>query len=373
MRLVFDEEHDQLRDSLRAFLQARSPESEVRRLMTTRDGFAAGFWSEVVKDLGLTSLIVPTEYGGTGAGQRELTVVFEEFGRALACAPLLSTVALATNALLCGDDEEAKRRHLPGILDGSTTATLAHVEPGGAWSQHAVAVTATRGGGGWLLRGEKAHVVDGASANLLLVTARTADGIGLFALSAPAAGIAIEPTELIDQTRRYAHPRFDDAPAELVGGIHPVGEHPGLTRALALAAISLAAEQLGGAERLLEMTVEYARLRTQFGRPIGSFQAIKHSCVDLLLAVEGARSAVYEATWSVDEGAPDIRLAASLAKAVASEVYYRAAQVAIQVHGGIGFTWEHPAHLYYRRAKCSELYLGDPAYHRQLIAEQLGV
>jgi alkylation response protein AidB-like acyl-CoA dehydrogenase len=373
MRLVFDDEHDQLRDSLRAFLLARSPEPEVRAQLATRDGFAAGFWSEAVKDLGLTSLIVPAEYGGFGAGQRELTVVFEEFGRALACAPLLSTVALGTNALLCCDDDEAKRRYLPGIRDGSTTATLAHVEAVGSWSQHAITVTATPGDGGWRLRGEKAYVVDGASAGLLLVTARADDGIGLFAVTAPATGIALEPAGLIDQTRRYAHLRFDDVPAQLVGTIHPAGEHPGLSRALALAAISLAAEQLGGAERLLEMSVDYAKLRTQFGRPIGSFQAIKHACADLLLAVEGARSAVYEATWSVDEGAPDIRLAASLAKAVASEVYYRAARVTIQIHGGIGFTWEHPAHLYYRRAKCSELYLGDPAYHRQLIAERLGV
>ncbi|WP_067898158.1 acyl-CoA dehydrogenase family protein [Nocardia vaccinii] len=371
MKLVFDDEHDQLRDSVRGFLAAKSPESEVRRLMATSDGYDPAFWSQLTKDLELTSLIVPERFGGAGAGQRELTVVFEEFGRALACAPLFSTVAMAANALLASQDEQAQQRYLPGISDGSTTATLAHLEADGHWGPDTVTLTATERDGRWSLTGSKVWVVDGATANLVLVTARISAGIGLFAVTAPTAGLSAEPAELVDHTRKYAHLQFHDVTAELVG--ESDDSWPDIQRALDLAAISLAAEQLGGAQRLLEMSTEYAILRSQFGRAIGSFQSIKHACADLLLAVEGARSAVYEATWAADEDSADLRVAASLAQAVTSEVYYHAAKTNIQIHGGIGFTWEHPAHLYYRRAKCSELYLGDPAHHRTVIAEQLGL
>ncbi|WP_329410489.1 acyl-CoA/acyl-ACP dehydrogenase [Nocardia vinacea] len=371
MRLVFDDEHDQLRASLRGFLEAKSPESEVRRLMATADGFDPEFWSLLAKDLELTALIVPERFGGAGAGQRELSVVFEEFGRAMTCAPLFATVALATNVLLSSQDEQAKQRYLPGICDGTTRATLAHTERDRRWGPETVQSTATERDGKWSLTGRKAWVVDGATAELVLVTARTAVGIGLFAVTAPAPGMSTEPAELIDQTRKYAHMRFDEVTAELIGG--PGDSWPDIQRGLDLAAISLAAEQIGGAQRLLEMATQYAILRSQFGRAIGSFQAIKHACTDLLLEVEGAKSAVYEASWTADEDPAKLRVTASLAQAVSSQVYYQAAKTNIQIHGGIGFTWEHPAHLFYRRAKCSELYLGDPAHHRKVIAEQLGL
>jgi alkylation response protein AidB-like acyl-CoA dehydrogenase len=368
--MIFDADLLQLQDSVRRFVTTTSPEAEVRRLIESPLGYDEKIWQRMTGELELPSLGLPSEFGGVDAGQRALTIVFEEQGGALYAGPYLSTVGLAAPLLLACPASPERDRYLSAIAAGALVATVAHAEHPHGWGLDEVATSATRLGTGWQLDGRKAHVLDGKHAGVLLVSARTGNGIGIFAVET-GAGVHAEPVELIDLTRRYAHMSMREAPGQLMAD--GAQARKALTRALDIGGICLAAEQLGGAQCLLDMATGYARMRTQFGRIIGSFQAIKHMCVDLLLAVEGARSAVYEASWAADEGDPSLTQSASLAQAVTSEAYCEAARVAIQVHGGIGFTWEHPAHLYYRRAHTSRLYLGDPRHHRSVIAGLLEV
>ena len=292
-------------------------------------------------------------------------------GRALLGGPFFATVVLAANALLLSGDEEAKRRWLPPIAEGELIATVAFTEPSGSWDPAAVETTATPSGTGWVLRGTKSFVLDGHTANLLLVSARTDVGVGLFAVEADATGVTRTPLNILDQTRKQARIELTDAPAELVGTAD--GGVPLLSRMLDLAAVGLAAEQVGGAQKALDMAVEYAKVRVQFGRPIGSFQAIKHKCAEVLVQVDAARAAMQYALWCADERSEELPVVACLAKAYCSEAYFRASAENVQVHGGIGFTWEHPAHLYFKRAKSSELLFGDAAYHRELLVERIGI
>jgi alkylation response protein AidB-like acyl-CoA dehydrogenase len=214
-------------------------------------------------------------------------------------------------------------------------------------------------------------VIDGNNANLVLVAGRTDKGVSLFAVEGGAAGMTATPLATMDQTRKQARLEFTSTPARLVG--EEGAAAPVLSRTLDLAAVALAAEQVGGAQRCLDMAVEYAKTRIQFGRPIGSFQAIKHKCADMLLEVESAKSAAYYAGWAAAEDSEELPVVASLAKSYCSEAYFHAAAENIQIHGGIGFTWEHDAHLYFKRAKSSELMLGDPSYHRELLAQRIGI
>jgi len=370
MTLVFTEEHEALRSSVRAFLEDKSPEAEVRRLADTAEGYDPEMWERMSEMLGLPGLIVPEELGGAGAGYAELGIVLEEMGRSLLPAPFFSTVVLGVNALLLSGDGDAQKKYLPAIADGRLRATLAVAEGDDAWSEQAIRTTATRSGDGWVLDGAKDFVLDGATAELVLVAARTeAGGIGLFAVDSGAAGLSRTPLETLDLTRRQARLAFESAPATLVGdagdGWRVAGEV--FDRAL----VALAAEQVGGAQKVLEMAVGYARTRVQFGRQIGSFQAIKHRCADMLIDVERAKAAVYQALWAVDHEPAEVPAAAGLAKAFCSEAYFDAAASNIQVHGGIGYTWEHPAHLYFRRAKSSQLMLGTPSHHREALLEKL--
>jgi alkylation response protein AidB-like acyl-CoA dehydrogenase len=292
-------------------------------------------------------------------------------GAALLCAPYFSTVALGANALLTSGDDAAKAAYLPGIADGETIATLAITEPSGKWDLDSIALPATKKGDGWVLNGTKRFVLDGHIANLILVAARTEAGLSLFAVEGGAAGLTAESLSTMDQTRKQAELTFSDTPATLIGT--DGGAAAGLEKTLQLAAVALAAEQVGGAQRCLDNAVAYAKERIQFGRPIGSFQAIKHKCADILLEVESAKSAAYYAGWAAAEDNDELPLVASLAKSYCSDAYFHAAGENIQIHGGIGFTWEHHAHLYFKRAKSSELFLGDPAYHREILATQLGI
>jgi alkylation response protein AidB-like acyl-CoA dehydrogenase len=300
----------------------------------------------------------------------ELTVVFEEMGAALLCAPYFSTVALGANALLSCGDESAKKDLLPGIADGSTKATFALTEDSGSWDAESVTLAAS-GGPQWTLDGHKMYVIDGHIADLILVVARTGAGLSLFAVEGAAAGLVRTPLATMDQTRKQARLEFSSTPARLVGKEGGAGSV--VSRTLDLAAVALAAEQVGGAQRCLDMAVDYAKTRIQFGRPIGSFQAIKHKCADMLLEVESAKSAAYYAGWAAAEDSDELPVVASLAKSYCSEAYFHAASENIQIHGGIGFTWEHDAHLYFKRAKSSELLLGDPSYHRELLAQRIGI
>ena len=371
MNFAFSEEQEELRKIVRDFLNAKSSEATVRELMETESGYDPAVWSQLAEQLGVQSLIIPEEFGGQGFGYVELIVVLEEMGRRLLCAPFFSTVALATNALLSSGDDAAKADYLPGIASGETIATLAFTEANGRWDEAGITIEATKSGDGYTISGEKMYVLDGHTANLVLVAARTGGAVSLFAVEGGAAGLNATPLSTMDQTRKQAKVTFDNTPARLVGA-----EGSGwdiLSRTLDLAAVALAAEQVGGAQECLEMAVQYAKDRVQFGRPIGSFQAIKHKCADMLLEVESAKSAAYYAGWCASELNDELPSVASLAKSYCSEAYFHTTAENIQIHGGIGFTWEHPAHLYFKRAKSSELFLGDPTYHRELLSQRIGI
>jgi len=371
MNFAFSDEQEELRASVRRFLSEKSPETEVRRLMDTTEGYDPAVWSQMADQLGLQSLTIPEEFGGSGFTYVELLVVLEEMGAALLCAPFFSSVALAANALLTSGDDEAKKSYLPGIASGETIATLAITEDNGKWDFSGIECKAAQLGDGWVLNGHKMFVLDGHVANLVVVAARSAKGVSLFAVQGDAPGLTRAALPTMDQTRKQARLEFSDTPAVLIGADGDA--EPGLSKTLDLAAVALAAEQVGGAQHVLDASVEYAKTRIQFGRPIGSFQAIKHKCADMLLEVESAKSAAYYAAWAAAEDSDELPVVASLAKSYCSEAYFHAAAENIQIHGGIGFTWEHPAHLYFKRAKSSELLLGDPSYHRELLAQRIGI
>jgi alkylation response protein AidB-like acyl-CoA dehydrogenase len=380
MNFAFTDEQDELRKIVRSFLESKSPESAVREQMETEVGFDRAVWAQMAEQMGLQGLHIPEQFGGSGFTYVELGIVLEEMGRALLCAPFLSTVVLAANALLLSGDDAAKKDYLPGIASGETIATVAFTEPSGRWDESGIEMQAAKSAEGYTLTGTKMYVLDGHTADLILVLARTGSsghrpdpgaGISLFAVDGEADGLTRTPLSTMDQTRKQARLDFDGTPARLI-------ESEGIgwdfmARVLDLVAVGLAAEQVGGAQKVLEMAVEYAKVRVQFGRPIGSFQAIKHKCADMLLEVESAKSAAYYGMWCAAEMDDELPSVASMAKAYCSEAYFHAAAENIQIHGGIGFTWEHPAHLYFKRAKSSELLFGDPTYHRELLAQRIGI
>jgi alkylation response protein AidB-like acyl-CoA dehydrogenase len=371
MNFAFTEEQEELRKTVRAFLDSKSPETAVREQMETVNGFDPAVWSQMGEQMGLQGLSIPEEFGGSGYSFIEQGVVLEEMGRALLCAPYFSTVVLAANTLLLSGDEAAKKKSLPGIASGEFTATIATTEPSGKWDEKGITMEAKGSGSDFTLTGTKMFVIDGHTADLIIVAARTGKGVSLFAVDGKAKGLTRTALSTMDQTRKQAKLEFNATPATLVGT-----EGKGwdvLSKVFDLAAVALAAEQVGGAQKVLEMAVEYAKVRVQFGRPIGSFQAIKHKCADMLLEVESAKSAAYYGMWCAAEMNDELASVASLAKAYCSEAYFHAAAENIQIHGGIGFTWEHPAHLYFKRAKSSELLFGDPSYHRELLAQRIGI
>ena len=371
MNFAFSEEQEELRRFVRQFLEDKSPESAVREQMDTEKGYDDAVWNQMAEQLGLQGLIIPEEYGGSGFSYIELIVVLEEMGRALLCAPFFSSVVLAANALIHSGDEEAKAALLPGIAGGETVAALAFTEENGRWDESGITVEATADGDGWRISGTKMFVIDGHTADVVVVAARTAGGVSLFWCLGDAEGLTSTALSTMDQTRKQARLDFDNTPVTLIGA--EGGGWAVLERVLDLAAVALAAEQVGGAQMCLDMSVQYAKDRVQFGRPIGSFQAIKHKCADMLLEVESAKSAAYYAGWCASELNDELPSVASLAKAYCSEAYFHASAENIQIHGGIGFTWEHPAHLYFKRAKSSELLFGDPTYHRELLAQRIGI
>jgi len=371
MTFGYSAEHEELRQVVRDFLREKSPSREVRRLTEAGRNRDDAVWAQLAGQLGLHGIAVPTRYGGAGYGPIELGIVLEEMGRALLVAPFFATVALAGQALAASGDEAAKQRWLPGIADGSLTATLAVAEDAGCWDLGDVAAAAGPAGDGWAVSGSKSFVVDGHTADLLLVVARAADGLGVFAVEGGAAGVERRKLDTLDLTRDLAAVILRDAPAVRVGAGSDATAWLSAVTDLALAA--LAAEQAGGAARCLELSVDYAKTREQFGRPIGSFQAIKHKCAVMLLEVECGRSAAYHASAAVAGQQPDAPVAAALAHAYCSQAFTQAAKECIQIHGGIGYTWEHDAHLFLRRAKSSELLFGPPSVRRTRLAELTGI
>jgi alkylation response protein AidB-like acyl-CoA dehydrogenase len=382
MKLAYSTEQQELRESVRRFLADRVPLPRVRELMDSADGTDDKVWSYAGHQLGLQGIAIPEQYGGAGFSFAEQAIVLEELGAALYPGPYLASAVLAATALLASSDEAAKADLLPGIASGETVATLAFTEDDGSWDPDAIRLSAagtgeTAGAGetaaeaSWVLDGHKSFVLDGHTADLILAVARTDIGLSLFAVRAGEQGLTRTELPALDQTRRLARLEFTATPARLIGA---AGEAAAiLSRSLDVAAVALAAEQLGGAQRALDMAVAYAKVRHQFGRPIGSFQAIKHRCADLLLEVESLRSAVGYAAAAVAEDSAEVPVVAALVKALASDTYFHVAAENIQIHGGIGFTWEHDAHLYFKRAKASELFLGDASYHRERLATRIGL
>jgi alkylation response protein AidB-like acyl-CoA dehydrogenase len=376
MNFAFSEEQEELRRTVRQFLEAKSPETEVRRLMETTEGYDPAVWKQMGQELGLQSIAIPEQFGGQGFTFIELGIVLEEQGRVLVCAPYFSSVVLGANAIMNAGTDAQKAELLPGIASGDSIATLAFTEPSGKWDVAGITMEAKESKGKYTLSGEKMFVLDGHVADTIVVVARTAgssgtDGISFFTVRGDADGLTRTPLSTMDMTRKQAKLEFDNVTAEPLGA--PGGGWAAFSKTLDQAAVALSNEMMGGAQKVLEMSVEYAKVRVQFGRPIGSFQAIKHKCADMLLEVESGKSAAYYASWAAAEDNEELPVVAALAKAYCSEAYFHATAENIQIHGGIGFTWEHPAHLYFKRAKSSEIYLGDPTYHRELLAQRIGI
>lgn len=368
MRFNFTDEQEEFRGVVQRFLRDRSPTSEVRRLMASEPGYDPVVWKQLCTDLGLTGIHVPEDYGGQGFGSEELAVVLEEMGRSMLCAPYFSSAVLATNAITNGATEAQKREWLPKLTCGEVTATLAASERERPWEIGATDLVAQENRGGYRLTGTKTFVLDGHTAELILVAGRAPgtvgdDGISLFAVQGANDGLIRRLLDTIDQTRKQAELTFQDVAAELVGETGAGAAV--LAKTYDQAVIALACEMVGGARALLDSAVEYAGLRMQFGRPIGSFQAIKHKCADMLLEIELARAAAFYAAAALAEGDPETPALASIAKACASDAYTRAALECVQIHGGIGFTWDQDTHLWFRRAKSSEVMFGDARWHRE--------
>ncbi|MFE9972183.1 acyl-CoA dehydrogenase family protein [Streptomyces hirsutus] len=343
--------------------------SAVRSLLTRHEGAAA--WEPLAEQIGAAGLAVPEEYGGAGGGARDVHVLMEELGRSLSPLPLLGSAVLTAGALLASGDKEACGRLLPPLAEGRSVGTLAWAE-GGSWEAAAVRAEAVPGpGGAWLLTGAKEYVLDWPGVDVLLVAARTAAGVSLFEVPVDAAGARREPVVTMDGTRSQARWVLDGSEGRLIG-VDGDGERT-LAHVRDLACAALAAEQVGAAERCLELTVAYARERVQFGRSIGSFQAVKHRLADAYVLVESARSAALGAAFAADEDPAALERAAAVAKSVCSEAFSAVAGETIQLHGGIGITWEHDAHRYFKRAHGAGELFGAPAAHRARLAAGLGL
>ncbi|MFI6874813.1 acyl-CoA dehydrogenase family protein [Streptomyces sp. NPDC050400] len=343
--------------------------SAVRSLLTRHQGPTA--WRPLAEQIGAAGLAVPEEYGGLGGSARDVHVLMEELGRSLSPVPCLGSVVLTVGAVLASGDDDACRRLLPGLAEGTSVGTLAWSEQG-SWDPGAIRAQAVRDhGGSWLVTGVKEHVLDWTGVDVLLVAARTAAGVSLFEVAPGAAGVVREPVVTMDETRGQARWVFQAAEGRLLGADGEGDRALDHVRDLACAA--LAAEQVGAAERCLELTVEYAKDRIQFGRPIGSFQAVKHRLADAYVLVESARSAALGAAFAADESPAALPRAAAVAKSVCSEAFSTVAGEMIQLHGGIGITWEHDAHRYFKRAHGSGELFGAPTRHRARLAAGLGL
>ncbi len=368
MQFSFTSEQEEFRSVLRRFLEEKSPPTVVRRLMETETGWDRDAWTDINQQLGLSAIHIPEAYGGQGFSFVELGIVLEEMGRALLCAPYFASTVLAATAILNAGTEAQKRALLPPIAAGETIATLAFTEPNGRWDAGGVEMTATRDGGGYRLDGTKSFVLDGHSADQIVVLARRAgstgeDGLSFFTVRGDMTGLSRRALKVMDPTRKLARLEFRAVPAELLGE-EGAAAAP-FARTTTAAAVCLASEMVGGAEKLRESALDYANLRVQFGRTIASFQSMKHRHADMLVDVELAKSAAYCAASAAADGDPDLPALASLAKATASEAYLQTAIHTIQIHGGIGFTWDNDTHLWFKRAKSSEVFLGDATYHRE--------
>jgi len=368
MNFGLNESQTTLKNTVRKFLAAECPPADVRKLIETENVFDANLWKKMAEQ-GWMGIIFPEEFGGFGMGAVELAAVLEEMGRALLPGPYLSTLTAGAVIHEAGDAAQ-KKRYLAAICSGEAKSTLALLEDKASWDPSAVSMRAAAKSGQYALNGRKLFVSDAGVADFLVVAARLEGEPALFVVPKGAAGMNISAMSGMDLTRKLYEVTFENvmvAPeAMLASGQHAASA---LDRALNIGTVAISAEMVGGMQRLLEITVEYAKTRKQFGKPIGSFQAVQHQCADMLVYTESSRSAAYFAAYSITEGTPDAAASVSVAKSYASEAYRECGNRAIQVHGGMGFTWESDCHLYYRRAKASELAFGDALYHRERIAK----
>jgi alkylation response protein AidB-like acyl-CoA dehydrogenase len=368
----FNEEQDMLRTAVRGFLDSRSPVARVRELVDSAEGFDPELW-RAAGGLGWFALLAPEAHGGAARSIVDVVVVAEELGRLVQPGPFLPANVVVL-ALAESGTEEQRAAHLPGLASGETTAAWAVFEPGGTWGPGGVGLRAEPSGDGVRLDGVKTYVQDAAVADLILVTARHPDGLVQCLVDSTGEGVRVEPLSTFDLTRRFAKVHLDGVavPVERIVG-QPGGAEAQVARQLQAAAILTCADSIGGAQQVLDMTVEYARHRVQFDRPIGSFQAIKHKCADMLLRLEASRAATYYAALAFQDGMDDLDEAVSIAKSYVGDAYADITGEGLQIHGGIGFTWEHDIHLYLRRAKTSEVLWGDPAWHRERLCRLLEV
>ena len=378
MDIGFSEEQELLRDTARKFLDAACTTKFVRERMATAEAVTPEFWAQLAEQ-GWLGINFPEDDGGSGLGLVDLVVLMEEMGRAVMPGPYLATILLGGAAIRETGTPAQRREYLPPIAEGRLKATLAAIEPNARWDASGVMLEARPMRGGFSLSGTKLFVPDAHLADIIVVAARTRDGstmedgVSLFLVPKDAAGLSIAPMASIDETRKLCEVRLRNVAVPqtaLLGELHQ--GWPALARVYDAASVALAAEMCGGAQRVLDMTVEYAKLRVTFGKPIGSYQGVKHKCADMLVEVENAKSLTYYAAWAIDERAPDAALAASMAKAYASDASRKVSNAGIQLHGGIGMTWEHDLHLYMKRAKASEVAFGDATWHRERVAMLLG-
>ncbi|MDP3248845.1 MAG: acyl-CoA dehydrogenase family protein [Polaromonas sp.] len=367
MQFAFTDEQHQYRDIVARFCRDKSPSSRVRAQMASDAGFDRELWKQLCGELGMSGVHVPEALGGQGYGAVELGIAMEEMGRVMFCGPYFSSSVLATYALLNGATPRQQADWLPQLCAGSVIATLALAEPGGSWDPGAVTATAVERNGQWWIDGVKSYVLDGHVADLFIVAARAPgstglEGLSLFAVPATASGLSVKALKTLDATRRLSWVQLRGVQASLLGAADAAAA--GLLRTLDQAVVALSAEMVGGAQALLDSAVAYAKLRVQFGRVIGSFQAIKHKCADMLLDVEFARSTAYRAAELAASDSEELQEAACIAKALASDAFMQAATDTLQIHGGIGFTWENDTQLYYKRARSSGALLGSAAEHR---------
>jgi alkylation response protein AidB-like acyl-CoA dehydrogenase len=356
-----------LKDSAREFLARDCKPERVRELMETDTAHDDKLW-QALADQGWTGLRIPEEHGGLGLGLVELAAVMEEMGRACLPGAFLSTLTAAALIEYAGDVQQ-RGKYLEAIAAGEMKATVALLEHDASWDLSAVKLTAARNGGKFFVTGKKLFVPDAGISDLLICVARTGDSLVLLPIQREAGGVSVQAMPSMDGTRKIYELSLEEvsvSESEMLGADGDV--RTALSRALEAATTALCAEMVGGMQWMLDTAVEYAKTRQQFGRPIGSFQAVQHQCADMLLMTESARSAAYYAAWALTEGDPVATLAVSIAKAYCSDAYREVANRCVQVHGGIGFTWEHDLQLYYKRSKSSETLFGDAIFHRERIA-----
>jgi len=378
MDFGFSEEQEMLRKSARDFLANESPMTYVRQMMEDDRGFTDAQWKKMA-ELGWMGLILPEEHGGAGLDFVDMVVVLEEMGRVVLPGPFFSTVILGSVALSEAGSAAQRKALLPQLAAGELRVTLAQLEPSACWDAEGIQLEARQAGGGHRLSGTKLFVPDAHTADLLIVAGRApgskgAEGVSLFLVDAKAPGVTTTLLKTMDQTRKLCEVVLKDVavPGERILGVPGQGWKL-LERVVDRGKVGLCAEMCGGAQKVLEMSVEYAKVREQFGRPIGSFQAIQHKCANMLVEVESSKSATYYAAWAVANDVPEAPLAAAMAKAYCSDAYRHTAGEGIQIHGGIGFTWEHDMHIYFKRAKSSEVTFGDATWNREIVAQLIGL